>query len=188
MDREPAAGRAGRTPGAEPAEPADPDRVGRWNETWALAAAFGLASVPWTYGFVAGLDLPLWPSFVASASFFAAGGGVAGLVRGATGNLVGIVYAVGTLVVAGAVGGGPVALSLVVGAAMFLASLHAFVPWLSFAPATFFGYATLFGVHASGVGAFGLGGLAGETLAAAVAMLFGACVGLGTQSLARAVG
>ena len=236
-----------------------PDRPSEWNETWALALAFGLASVPWTYAFVAGLHLPLWPSFVASASFFAAGGGLDGLVRGYFGNLAGIGYAVATILVTGAVGGGPVALSFVVGAFMLLASLHAFVaglhlplwpsfvasasffaagggldglvrgyfgnlagigyavatilvtgavgggpvtlsfvvgafmllaglhafvPRLDFTPGAFFGYATMFGVHAAGAGAFGLTGLAGEGTAAVVAMLLGACIGLAVERTA----
>jgi len=44
----------------------------------------------------------------------------------------------------GLLGGGAVALSVVVGAFMFLASLHEFVPLLSFTPGAFFGYATMF--------------------------------------------
>ena len=169
-----------------PADEASPhaDRPAEWNETWALALAFGLASVPWTYAFVAGLHLPLWPSFVASASFFAAGGGLDGLVRGYFGNLAGIGYAVATILVTGAVGGGPVTLSFVVGAFMLLASLHAFVPGLSFTPAAFFGYATVFGVHAAGADAFGLTGLAGEGTAAVVSMLIGACIGLAVERTA----
>lgn len=165
-----------------------PDGPRHWNETWALAVAFGLAAVPWTYVFVAGLDLPLWPSFVASASFFAAGGGLDGLLRGYAANLSGIAYAVATLALVGAVGGGPLALSLVVGAFMFVASAQSFVPQLSFTPGAFFGYATLFGVHASGGTTLGIGGLAGEATAAVVAMLVGACIGLGTDVVATRIG
>jgi len=55
------------------------ERVREWNDTWALAVVFGLASVPWTYAFVAGLRIPLWPSFIASATFYAAGDGIDGL-------------------------------------------------------------------------------------------------------------
>lgn len=164
-----------------------PGSLARWNETWALALAFGLASVPWTYAFVAGLHLPLWPAFVASASFFAVGGGFDGLVRGSLGNLAGIVYAVATLGAVGALGGGPLALSVVVGAFMLVASAHAFVPYLEFAPAAFFGYATLFGVHAAGATAFGVGGLPGEAAAAIVAMLLGACIGLAVERVAESV-
>lgn len=157
-------------------------RLAEWNETWALAVVFGLASVPWTYGFVAGLQIPLWPAFIASATYYAADGGIDGVVRGYASNFVGIVYGSATLALTDAVfGGGVIALSLTVGAFMFLASLHPFVPLLSFTPGAFFGYATLFSVHAASATALGVGGLPGETLAAVIAMLIGALIGLGTD-------
>lgn len=160
------------------------EQVGQWNDTWALAIVFGLASVPWTYAFVAGLRIPLWPSFIASATFYAAGGGIDGLTRGYASNTAGIVYAALTLgVVDGVLGGGVVALSVVVGAFMFFASLHEFVPLLSFTPGGFFGYATMFSVHAAGATAFGLTGLPGETLAAVVSMFIGAVIGLATDEI-----
>lgn len=160
-------------------------RTLEWNETWSLAVVFGIASVPWTYGFVAGLGWPLWPSFVAATTYYATDRGVDGFARGLLGNLTGVAYAAGTVaIVDGALGGGVIALSLVVGAAMFLASLHPFVEPVSFAPAAFFGYATLFGVHAAGTGAV-VPGLAGEAAAAGFAMLVGATIGLGTDSLAE---
>jgi hypothetical protein len=158
------------------------------DETRALAVVFGLASVPWTYAFVAGLQIPLWPSFIASGSFYAAGGGLDGLKRGYASNAAGIGYAAATLwLVEAWLGGGVVALSVVVGAFMFLASLHGAVETLSFTPGGFFGYATMFSVHAAGATAFGVGGLGGETLAAAVSMLLGAAIGLGTERLSGAL-
>ena len=170
-------------------EKADPDdaTLGRWSETWSLALVFGLASVPWTYAFVTG-GIPLWPSFIASASFYAAGGGLAGLKRGYASNLAGILYGTATLAIVAWVGGGTVALSIVVGAFMLLASLHAGIPLLSFTPGGFFGYATLFSVHAAEATAFGVGGLPGETLAAVVSMLLGACIGLTTERVSKSLG
>lgn len=160
------------------------DRITDWNETWALAVVFGLASVPWTYVFVAGLHVPLWPSFIASATFYAAGGDLRGLVRGYSSNVVGIVYAVLTLAVVDTyLGGGVVALSIVVGSFMFLASLHEFVPLLSFTPGGFFGYATMFSVHAANATAFGVAGLPGETVAAVLSMLLGAAIGFTTDAV-----
>lgn len=162
-------------------------QITEWNRTWSLAIVFGLASVPWTYGFVAGLHIPLWPSFIASATFYAAGEGLDGLARGYASNFAGIVYAAGTLaIVDGAPGNGLVLLSLLVGLFMFLASLHAFVPVLSFTPGGFFGFATMFGVHAADATAFGVIGLSGQTLAAVVSMLIGAVIGLTTDELSRA--
>ncbi|WP_436901652.1 DUF1097 domain-containing protein [Halovenus halobia] len=156
------------------------------NRTWALAVVFGLVSVPWTYVFVSG-NVPLWPSFIASASFYAAGEGFDGLARGAASNLAGIAYAAATLALVSAVGGGTLTLSFVVGGFMLLASLHEFVPLLSFTPGAFFGYATLFSVNAADATAFGVSGLAGQTLAAVVSMLAGAVIGLTTDELSRRV-
>jgi len=162
------------------------DEVTEWNDTWALAVVFGLASVPWTFAFVAELHIPLWPSFIASASFYAAGGGTEGLIRGYASNFAGIVYAVATLAVVDAVGGGVLALSLVVGTFMFLASTHDFVPVLSFTPGAFFGYATMFSVNAASETAFGVTGLPGEALAAVVSMLLGALIGISTEKFSEA--
>ncbi len=39
------------------------------DETLALPIVFGVVSVPWTYAFVAVLEIPVWPLFVASTSF-----------------------------------------------------------------------------------------------------------------------
>lgn len=156
------------------------------DETLALAIVFGLASIPWTYAFVVEFHLPLWPSFIASATFYAAGGNIEGLKRGYASNVTGIVYATATLwIVNSFLGGGAVALSLVVGAFMFLASLHDYVPLLSFTPGGFLGYATMFSVHTADTSAFGVAGIAGETLAATVAMLIGAAIGLTTEILSR---
>jgi uncharacterized membrane protein YedE/YeeE len=63
---------------------------------------------------------------------------------------------------------------------MFLASLHAAVPLLSFIAGGFFGYATAFSVHEAGRAVL-LSGLAGETAATAIAMLIGALIGIGTD-------
>ncbi len=160
-------------------------RVREWNETWALAVVFGLASVPWTYAVVAA-DVPLWPSFVASATYYAVGGeGVDALARALAANLSGLAYAVATLAAVEALGGGLVALSLVVGGFMFLASLHSFVGPLSFAPGAFLGFATLFSVEAAGATVL-VGGLAGVTVATVVSMLFGAVAGVVTDELRSA--
>jgi hypothetical protein len=154
------------------------ERFAEWNDVWSLSVVFGLASIPWTYAFVGPLDVPLWPAFVGSATVLAAGCGRAGLARGAASNLAGICYAAATLaIVEGLLGGALVALSVVVGGFMFLASLHETVPPLSFTPGGFFGYATLFSVHAAGATVLGGPGLSGETLAAAVSMVAGAGIG-----------
>lgn len=158
------------------------DRAPRRERTAVLAVVFGVASVPWTYAFVV-TDVPLWPSFVAAATFSAAGGGIDGLVRGAAGNLIGVLYATATLAIVGIAGGGPLVLATVVGGFMLIASLHALVPLLSFAPSAFFGYATLFGIHATGATILA-GGLAGETVVAGGAMVAGTTVGFAVEQVA----
>jgi len=153
-----------------------------WDRRAALAVVFGIVSVPWTYGFVTG-DVPLWPSFVASAAVFAAGGGTRGLVRALPALVAGVAYAAATLAVVDAAGGGAVLLAVVVGAFMLLASLHAYVAVLSFTPGSFFGYASLFGVDAAGATVFGLEGLAGVTVATLLAVVVGASIGWGVDRL-----
>jgi hypothetical protein len=153
-----------------------------------LAVVFGVASIPWTYGFVAGLEIPLWPSFVASATYYAAGEGTRAFLEGYANNLAGICYGAATLaVVDGYLGGGPTALAVVVGLFMFLASVHGAVPLLSFTPGGFLGYATMFSVHAAGATALGVPGLAGETLATVLSMFVGAAIGIGTDELASSL-
>lgn len=160
------------------------DKAVEWNKGWSLAVVFGLASIPWTYGFIVGLEIPLWPSFIASATFYEAGSGLDGLKRAYASNLSGILYAAATLLIVETFfSGGVLALSIVVGAFMLIASLHEFVPLLSFTPGAFFGYATMFSVNAAEATAFGVIGLPGETLAAIVSMLIGAVIGLATDEL-----
>jgi hypothetical protein len=115
------------------------DRLRTWNRDLALAVVFGLASAPWTYGFVAALDMPLWPAFVGSATVFAVGDHPRSFRRALSSNLVGVAYAASTLAVVAAVGGGVPVLSLTVGVFMFVASLHAFVPAVSYTPGLFSG-------------------------------------------------
>ena len=155
-----------------------------WTPAVSLAVVFGLASVPWTYAFVTG-GVPLWPAFIASAGFYAAGGGIDGLARATPNYLAGILYAAATLAITDALGGGVLVLSVVVGAFMLLGSLHALVDRLAFTPAVFLGYATLFSVDAAGAVVLGLGGLAGETTAAVLSMGVGVLIGLATERLAE---
>ena len=164
-------------------------RLTGWGDTWALAVVVGVASVPWTYGFVAGLDLPLWPAFIAAATYYAAGRGGQAFVRGYSSNLVGIGYGAATVAIVDGAGGGSVLLlSLVVGGFMLLASLHEAVSVLSFTPGGFFGYATLFSVHAAGVATHGIDGVGGEAVITAVSMLIGAAIGLLTDEVSTVIG
>jgi hypothetical protein len=139
-----------------------------------------------TDAFAVGPRLPPWPSFIASATFYAADG-TDGLARGYPGNAAGIVRAALTLVlVDGPLGGGAVAPS-VVGAVTLPASRHEFVPPLSLTPGGFFGYASTFGVHAAETTAVGPTGPPGETTAAILSTFLGAVVGPATDEVSSAV-
>lgn len=166
------------TPPPDAPGPGGPERV------YAMATAFGLLSVPWTLGFEQVAGLPLWPSFIASASVFAAGGGPRGLAGSLANNALGALYAAATLMLVAALGAGALGLSLAVGAGMFLASLHALVGPLSFTPAVFLGYAALFGVDAGGY-QLGLAGVGGELVATLAAMAIGAGLALVAETFAR---
>lgn len=162
--------------------PTDRDTDPGPDPRWVLALLFGLSSIPWTYGFVAGLEIPLWPSFIASAAFFAAGADARALLRALASTGAGALYAAGTLaVVDGALGGGPLALSVVVGLAMLAASLHAYVPGLEFTPGGFMGYATMFSVHAAEATGLGFSGLGGETVLTLLSLAIGAGIGATVQ-------
>ncbi len=147
-----------------------------------LAGLFGLVSIPWTYGFETPLNLPLWPAFIASATYFAVGARRQRFLVTCASTMVGAVYGAATLWIAhDLLAGGLFTLSLTVGLAMALASLHAYLPVLSFVPGAFFGYATLFSVHAAGATFPGLAGLQAETVATLAAMLIGVLIAWAVQ-------
>ncbi|QGA81344.1 hypothetical protein LC1Hm_0278 [Halomicrobium sp. LC1Hm] len=55
-------------------------------------------------------------------------------------------------------------------------------------PDGFFGYATMFSVHAVEATAFGMTGLPGETSAAILSMLIGAVIGITTDEVSSTFG
>lgn len=77
---------------------------------------------------------------IALGRFYAAGGGLGGLKRTLACNIAASIYGAATIAVVAWVDG-TVALGLDVGA-FILATLHEFVPLLSFTPGGFFGYAS----------------------------------------------
>lgn len=161
-------------------DPADPANSTDRRRTLVLAVLFGAASVPWTYGFELAPSLPLWPSFIASAAVFAAGGGWSGLRDALVGLTLGATYAAATLWIAGGAGAGVLALSIAVGAFMFVASLHEAVPWTGYGPAAFLGFAAMFSVTAAGIG-LGGAGLLPELTATLGSMAIGALIGRGVE-------
>ena len=145
---------------------------------------FGVVSVPWTYFFERVLLIPLWPSFIASASFFAAGGGFRNLTRSYLANISGIIYALFTLLISDLIFRNDIIwLSIFVGIFMFGASMH-YVSGLFFLPGMFFGYAAMFSVNAVDAGIIGYFGAGAQAVAAAISMLIGAVIGFIVEKIA----
>ncbi len=133
------------------------------------------------------LPIPVWVTFLAWASFFAVGGGRAGLIKSVASNWTGIVIATVSLLVAGAAGGSALAAAICVGlgsAAMILATK---LPLTSFPPAIVFGFASFVGTTAATGQSVTTLGLANPTLVAAFSMLVGALFGYVSEIFANAL-
>lgn len=112
-----------------------------------IGISIGTLAALWTQASVSA-GLITWVGFVAWATYFAAGAGRTGLVRGLLANLSGAVY--GWLVVELlTVAAFPGALALGVGVIALLMCLQAGYPPLSFIPGAFVGAASLFGTSAA---------------------------------------
>lgn len=149
-----------------------------------LATVFGAVSVPWTYAFIAA-GIPLWPSFIGSAGYYASTRGPRGWLDTNLGAGIGILYAAVTLA---AVGDATLlVLSVAVGVGMLVASLHPLVDLLSYGPAAFLGYAVMFSVDAADATVFGLAGVSGSLVAALLSLGIGATIGVGTDYTAAEI-
>ncbi|WP_232719325.1 DUF1097 domain-containing protein [Gordonia metallireducens] len=95
------------------------------------------------------LDVPIWVVFIAWASYFAAGGGPSGARSTLVMGMAGVVSATITLLVANAMGGEAWVVALCcIGGAGVLAAISG-IPWLSFTPAGFLGFASTAGTIAA---------------------------------------
>lgn len=134
--------------------------------------------------------VPVWVTFIAWASFFACGGGQAGLIKSIVSNWTGIAIASITLLTIQFGPAHPLFAAILVGlgtAAMILVSAKQI---LNFPPAIVFGFASLVGTSAATDTAITTSGLTHPTLVAMAAMLLGGLFGfvseLGTSLLAGA--
>jgi hypothetical protein len=96
------------------------------------------------------IPVPVWVVFVSWASFFAAGGGVAGLARSLVMNLIGAAIAILCLVVITAAAGATWSIAVSVGVGAAILVVLGAVPLLASTPAGFLGFAATFGVFSSG--------------------------------------
>lgn len=113
----------------------------------ALALVVGIVGgiLTWLYvGPLSGLGLFVPATFIAAASFFAAGGDVEGLKKSVAANVWGVIWGTIALIGIGLVSG-PVMIGVVVGGATVLMILGALLPALSFVPGMVLGLATTAG-------------------------------------------
>ncbi|TCK20524.1 DUF1097 domain-containing protein [Pseudonocardia endophytica] len=168
----------------------------------ALALVIGLAGVLISYlylGPLAGLGLFVPATFIGAASFFAAGGDLAGLKKSLAANVWGIVCGTVTLILAGLTTN-TFLVAVVIGGMTAVFILGALVPLLDFVPGSVFGFATTaaFGLLTGASGtdfslptgpftvmllSFVVGGLG---LGYACSLLVGKLVGAGAESTAAA--
>ncbi len=128
------------------------------------------------------LHITAWVVVIAVATFFAAGGGVAGLKKAVAGNIAGAVWVGIALAIWNAVAPGNIlALSIILAIAAFILCIEASVPVLGFIPAAFLGAGTWIG--ANGAGPFAVG-----HLMVIVAMIVGGLLGILSQQAADRLG
>ncbi|ODR92336.1 DUF1097 domain-containing protein [Sinorhizobium alkalisoli] len=132
--------------------------------------------------------VPVWVTFIAWASFFACGGGQAGLIKSLASNWAGVTIASITLLIVEFGPAHPLFAAILVGAETSLVVLTSAVPILNFTPAVVFGFASLVGTSAATDTTIVTSGLSHSTLVTMAAMLLGAIFGFvsefGTRLLA----
>lgn len=153
----------------------------------AMALSIGVLGAVDTYVTATLIPVPVWVTFIAWASFFALGGGGAGLVRSIASNLTGIAIASLTLLTVDILSQHPLIVALCVGigsAAMVQASK---VPLLSITPGIVFGFASTVGTTAVMGKPIDTLGIANPALIAATAMILGGLFGYLSELLGNAL-
>ncbi|WP_319451238.1 MULTISPECIES: DUF1097 domain-containing protein [unclassified Mycobacterium] len=144
----------------------------------------GGVAVAFTAGVV---TVPIWVVFLAWASFFFVGGGIAGWVKSVSSNLVGVVIASASLYAAYLMGGSLLATSIAVGVGSALMVQASWVPLLATTPAVVVGFAsTVSTVFGRDIG-ITVTTISHPGLVAAVACVLGASFGLLSEYAATAM-
>jgi hypothetical protein len=146
----------------------------------ALGISIGVLIAGWVYVALAMPDLHLvvWAGVIAWGTFYATGGGMAGLQKAIASNLSGNLWAAVALLVFAKVGGGNVAvLAALVGVISLVMCVQAKVAILSFIPGAFLGAGTW-------VGASG-GGLDAPNLMICVSLVAGAVLGYASEVVGK---
>jgi hypothetical protein len=143
----------------------------------ALALSIGVLIAIWTYVAVAVVpELSVWAAIVAWGCFFAAGGKGQGFQKTVFANLSGLIYVWLIMQLLPHVGGGNIALAILVGVIAFLMVMQSKVPALSFIPGAFIGAAVT-------VGSGGAGDMT-HLIYLAVSLVIGAALGFVSEAMA----
>ena len=134
-----------------------------------------------------GASMAIWVVFLAWASFFFVGGGVAGWVRSVSSNLVGVVIASASLYAAHLMGGSLLVTAIAVGVGSAVMVQASWVPLLSTTPAVVVGFASTVSTVAGTGNAITVTTVSHPGLVAALACVLGASFGLASEYAATAM-
>lgn len=130
------------------------------------------------------VTVPIWVVFLAWASFFFVGGGVAGWVKSVSSNLVGVVIATASLYAAYLMGGSLLVTAIAVGVGSALMVQVSWVPLLATTPAVVVGFASMVSTVAGRGHDVTVTTISHPGLVAGVACVLGASFGLLSEYLA----
>ncbi|TQR88502.1 DUF1097 domain-containing protein [Mycobacterium hodleri] len=130
------------------------------------------------------ITVPIWVVFLAWASFFFVGGGVAGWVRSVSSNIVGVVIASASLFAAHLMGGSLLVTAIAVGVGSAVMVQASWVPLLATTPAVVVGFASTVSTVAERGHDVTVTTISHPGLVAAVACILGASFGLLSEYLA----
>jgi hypothetical protein len=133
------------------------------------------------------ITVPIWVVFLAWASFFFVGGGVAGWLRSLSSNIVGVIIASASLYVAHLLGGNLWATAVAVGIGSAVMVQASWVPLFSTTPAVVVGFASTVSTVAGTGHDITVTTISHPGLVAACACLLGASFGLLSEYLAKAL-
>jgi hypothetical protein len=133
------------------------------------------------------ITVPIWVVFLAWASFFFVGGGIAGWVRSVASNLVGVVIASASLYAAYLMGGSLLVTAIAVGVGSAVMVQASWVSLLSTTPAVVVGFASTVSTVAGTGNDITVTTISHPGMVAAVACVLGASFGLLSEYLATAM-
>lgn len=152
----------------------------------ALALSVGVLGMLSTLMTATVWKLPVWVLFLAWASFFFVGSGVAGLLKSVACNWTGIAIATATLLSVHNTSSA-MWLAIAVGIGSFAMVQVSRLPWVSATPAIVFGFAMTVGTIAATGNSISTTGVSNPALIAATTALVGAAFGVASEWGAAAI-